>query len=39
MKKIIPLIIIVLLATACKKNLYPTDPNTVHTPDGYSSDR
>lgn len=39
MKKIIPLIIIVLLATACKKNLYPNEPNTVHTPDGFSSDR
>jgi len=40
MKKIIPFILItVFFITACKKDLHPVDPNTVHTPDGFSSDR
>ncbi|MGE8377418.1 MAG: hypothetical protein ACN6PN_03680, partial [Sphingobacterium sp.] len=40
MKKIIPFILItVFFFTACKKDLHPVDPNTVHTPDGFSSDR
>ena len=41
MKKIIPIIILftVFMLSACKKNLYPVDPDIVHTADGFSSDR